>query len=111
MRSWAILLICALLGGCASAPPPPLDNNLLADANFAPPSEPVNAADVFALSDAMRHYLAHGIASQLRQQGRQRGLIEALYQRGQLKLDYDATVTRNAAQAFDALATACRSSS
>jgi Flp pilus assembly protein TadD len=110
MRSWAILLICALLGGCAGTlPPAPLDNNLLADADFAPPSEPVDAADVFALSDAMRHYLAHSIASQLRQQGRQRGLIEALYQRGQLKLDYDATVTRNAAQAFDARSGNCLS--
>ena len=102
MRSWAILLICALLGACASAPPPaPLDASLLADADFAPPSERIAAAEVFAVSDAMRYYLEHGIASQLRQQGRQRGLIDALYQRGQLKLDYEATTTRNAAQAFE----------
>jgi tetratricopeptide (TPR) repeat protein len=104
------LLICALLGGCASAPPPvPLDSRLLADAAFAPSKERIDAADVFALSDAMRNYLRFDIASQLRQQGRQRGLVDALYQRGQLKLDYDAVSTYNAAQAFDARAGNCLS--
>ena len=49
MRSWAILLICALLGACASAPPAPLAKELLADSTFGPPSEPIAAADVFAV--------------------------------------------------------------
>src|SRR5438874_2410176 len=80
MRSWAILLICALLGGCASAPPPaPLSRQLLADSAFEPPSERIDAAEVFALSDAMRHYLRTDIARHLRLEGRQRGLIDALY--------------------------------
>ena len=111
MRSWATLLICALLSACAAAPalPPPAADHLLNDAAFAPPSEPTRAADVFAVSDAMQHYLRFDIASQLRHEGRQRGLVEALYHRDQLKLDYDAAVTRNAAQAFAARSGNCLS--
>jgi tetratricopeptide (TPR) repeat protein len=109
MRSWAALLICALLSSCASAPPTPHPDHLLNDPAFAPTSEHISAADVFAVSDSMRHFLQNDIAKQLRQQGRQRGLVEALYQHSQLKLDYDAAMTRNAAQAFDARAGNCLS--
>jgi hypothetical protein len=104
------LLICALLGGCASAPPPaPLAQQLLADSSFEPPSERIDAGQVLALSDAMSRYLRIDIAAQLRTQGRQRGLVDALYHRNQLKLEYDASMTRNAAQAFDARAGNCLS--
>ena len=41
--------------------------------------------------------------------GSQRGLISALYQRDQLKLQYDVSMTRNASQAFDARAGNCLS--
>ena len=41
--------------------------------------------------------------------GPQQGLIHALYQRDQLKLQYDASMTRNASQAFDARAGNCLS--
>jgi Tfp pilus assembly protein PilF len=49
------------------------------------------------------------VAHQLRSKGRQQGLIDALYKRDQLKLEYDAAVTRNASQAFDARAGNCLS--
>jgi hypothetical protein len=102
------LLLVSLLAGCAStpsAPPPPL----LDDARFAPPSQRISADEVFALTDAMRHYIKHEIGSQLRSKGAQRGLIDALYNRGELKLEYDSAVTRNAAQAFEARTGNCLS--
>jgi Flp pilus assembly protein TadD len=94
--------LCAVLAGCASAPGAPPAGSYFLDARFAPPREPVDAADVFALNDAMRSYLHDDIGPQLRQDGPLRGLVDALYRPGQLKLDYDAAATRNAAQAFDA---------
>ena len=110
MRSWTTL-VCVLLVACASpsqqrvAPP----DFLFKDEIFAAPSERIAAADVFALSDHMQRYLRTEVASQLRQLGSPQGLINALYERDQLQLQYDASMTRNAAQAFDARAGNCLS--
>jgi Flp pilus assembly protein TadD len=94
-------LLCALLCACATTTPPP-PTPYFNDALFGPPPEDVSADDVFALDDAMRRYLRVEIARQLREEGPVRGLIGALNHQGQLKLDYDAARTRNAAQTFAA---------
>ena len=111
MRLWAALLPCLLVGACASGPAerPPAAPSFLADARFAPPSQRVDAADVFALSPEMKRYLEVEIADKLREKGMQKGLIEALYAKGELKLDYDSAMTRNAAQAFAARSGNCLS--
>ena len=108
----AALTWSAVLAGCASAPqapapqPPP---GLFVDAAFDAPVLPIAAGEVFALSPAMRHYLEVGIAAQLRSMGPQRGLVDALHSKAQLRLDYDTDVTRTAAEAFDARAGNCLS--
>ena len=112
MRSLSFLLpIAALVSACAVAPPPAPERPvaLLADRLFAAPTEPISTADVLAMSDEMRRYLAVDIASQLRTKGAQAGLIEALYRRAQLKLDYDAATTKTAAEAFAARSGNCLS--
>ena len=112
LAQFVLLASVALLGACASAPPatpaqPPL--HLFDDQAFAPPSQRIDAAEVFAVSPAMKRYLEVEIASQLRTQGRQRGLVDALHSKAQLRLDYDTDMTRNAAQAFDARSGNCLS--
>ena len=109
MRNWAAL-VCVLLAACASPQPRMRHRNSSSRTTFSPrlPSR-VTAADVFALSDRMKLYLKTEITPQLRLMGPQRGLIHALYQRDQLKLQYDASMTRNASQAFDARAGNCLS--
>jgi tetratricopeptide (TPR) repeat protein len=108
MKHWMTIFLCLALAACASAPPPPAPGHLFADELFAPPARRVDANEVFALSDAMRDYAAQ-MAPLLRQRGMQQGLVDALYKKGELKLDYDAALTRNAAQAFDARAGNCLS--
>lgn len=110
-RLLACLLCCGALalGGCrtlspASAPPP----GLFQDQLFAQPAAPIDTAGIFALSDAMRRYLQQEISSAKGADTR-RALFHALYQRDQLKLEYDAAVTRNAAQTFEARAGNCLS--
>ncbi len=109
--SHAAVALGALLSGCATlwpsdeAPPPVL----MHDALFAPPSKPVRAADVFAVSPEMRGYVRHEIADELHAKGGEKALYDALYSRNQLKLEYDAEITRTASEAFAARTGNCLS--
>lgn len=111
MRAWTAIVVSAVLAACASLPtalpPPPV--SLLEDSLFTPPKEPIRAADVFALSDDMRHFLHQEIGSQLRSLGPSRGLVEALNRKSQIHLEYDTEMTRTASQAFSARAGNCLS--
>jgi len=103
----SILLVCAVLSACAIQPTARLDpDRLFNDAVFKAPSTPVDT-DVFGLSEAMRRFLYSEIGPQLRRKGRLEGLIDALQNRTQLKLEYDSAVTRTAAEAFDLRAGNC----
>lgn len=107
---WAALLLCMALAGCADAPPPPVAGEaLFSDASFAPPTERIAAADVFRLSPEMQAYLDSRVAGEIKAHGEARGLLEALFTDRQLRIDYDAEFTRNAAQAFEARAGNCLS--
>lgn len=106
---WALGLALALaLAGCAATPIRSLDSRFI-DGSFAPPEEAIRAEDIFAVSPAMQRYLETEIATELETKGKQKGLFDALYQRGELTLEYDSTMTRNAAQAFEAKSGNCLS--
>jgi Tfp pilus assembly protein PilF len=111
MKTLATLLIFLLLAGCASAPPaPPTPSHLFSDANFSPATERIGADDLFALNAEMRTYLnSTAFRAQLRAKGTEHGLVDALYQKGELKLEYDAAMTRNAAQTYQARSGNCMS--
>jgi Tfp pilus assembly protein PilF len=111
MRAWWIVGVSLLLQACAATGrvADARDETLFRDALFAAPSERIDPKEVFAVSGPMRRYLRVDIAEQLESKGRQKGLSEALYSTGQLKLQYDAAMTRNAAQAFEARSGNCLS--
>ncbi|QOY96801.1 tetratricopeptide repeat protein [Massilia sp. UMI-21] len=90
-----------MLAGCASVQPPAPPRPPLADARFAPPSEQVGADDLFTLSPEMRSYLnSPAFTRQLRQKGQRQGLVEALYSKSDLRLEYESSRTRTAAQTY-----------
>ena len=106
------LLLCLALAACADAPLPPQASGsppLFADASFAPPSERLSAADVFAVSPEMRAYLDTRVAELADRRGEARGLVESLFTDRRVRVDYDAGFTRTAAQAFAAHAGNCLS--
>ena len=109
MKTWTVLPVALLLAACASTPLPPRVEGLFNDSAFRPASEPIGAGDLFAMSPEMKRYLGTTIAPVARAKGPQQGLFEALYSKGQLKLEYDSAKTRNAAQAFAARSGNCLS--
>src|SRR6185312_9247688 len=98
----ALLVLVLALAGCASAPSQLPPDGILHDALFDKPSQPIRAADVFAVSPEMKAFLASDIARLVRLKGTRRGLFEALHDKAGLSLDYDGAQTRNAAEAFAA---------
>lgn len=106
-----LLALVALLSGCATAPSlaPSEIASLFNDAAFKAPTQPINDREVFGLSDEMRQFLNKEVAEQVRYKGPRWGLVEALYNKRKLILDYDAGITRNAAEAFEARAGNCLS--
>lgn len=109
MKHWTLIIVCTVLTACAGVAPVQRADHLLADELFTLPAQAIRAEDVFALSDAMRDYAGREMHTLLRQRGQQQGLVDALYSKGRLKLEYDAALTRNAAQAFEARAGNCLS--
>lgn len=110
MKHWIVLMCALSLSACSTTPPrivaaPQVFN----DALFAPSAERIDAGDVFAVSDEMRRYVRQEIVPTVRAKGAQRALLDALYAKGQLQLDYDAAITRNAREAFEARAGNCLS--
>ena len=107
MKRLLLLLVCAALSACATQPVAPLrPDQFLNDAAFRPRPAPART-DVFAVSAAMRRFLDVEIGQQLHRMGRLDGFVETVRSGTQLKLKYDSTATRTAAEAFDLRAGNC----
>ena len=100
--TWIGLILSLSLGGCASAPRVESSRpaQLFHDELFKPPAKAQDPAAIFALSPAMEEYLAFDIARHSRNKGSRQGLLDALYNKSLLQLEYDDSMTRDAAQAF-----------
>jgi Flp pilus assembly protein TadD len=109
MHYCAALLVSLLLGACAGPPVAPPDDRLFHDRLFLAPKVRISADDVFAVSDSMRQFVRTELTGPGRTQHPQQALVNALRDKGQLRLEYDSALTRNAAQAFDARAGNCLS--
>lgn len=109
MLRWTPLLLLLVLSACAVAPSQPSAHPYFADELFDPPSAPIDPAAVFAVSDEMQRYLDTEVVNQMGAKGRQRALAQALGDDADLRLDYDSTYTRNAAEAFAARSGNCLS--
>jgi len=111
-HAYLVCLVFCLGSGliaCSTAPVIQHPNNLFHDELFPPATVRINADDVLAISDEMKHYLRNDIAKQLKSMGLQSGLFDALYRKGQLRLEYDAELTRTAAETFTARSGNCLS--
>ncbi len=106
MNALLLLLLSVLLGGCAITPPMPPATALFHDELFVAASAPIDPGAALEMSPAMRGYLATKFGNRTQRADRRRQLIDALYH-GDLKLEYDAAMTRTASQAFEARSGNC----
>lgn len=95
-----ILFGCLWLSACSTLPTAGPVDPPWRDALFQRPAVMPSASAVFALDEPMREYLARHIRPQVQAKGARRALIDALYTQGELRLEYDSAVTRNAREAF-----------
>jgi tetratricopeptide (TPR) repeat protein len=109
MRRFVLLLSILALAGCTSVPDIKVAPDLLNDALFAPPTLRIDERDALAMSPEMIKYLHNEMTERLHSRGRRQALLDALYDRGQLKLEYDSAMTRNASEAFAARSGNCLS--
>jgi Tfp pilus assembly protein PilF len=100
----ALAVVPALLAGCAAttAPLGPAAPDMFDDAHFAAAADPIDPAEVMRLTPEMKAYLYEQIMPLARIKGPRQALTESLYNRSKLQLEYDASSTRTAAQAFEA---------
>ena len=115
MRRFAGLALCMWLGACATAPVPTTKSppDLFQDQLFGAPTERVTADDLFAMSDEMKRFIETDVAPEVHTKGHRQALFDSLYIKGgmqpRLRLTYDGTATRNAADTFAAHAGNCLS--
>lgn len=93
-------LLCTVLAACAGTPAAPPPPDLFNDASFRAPAVPVDAHQALAPSEAMRQYVRSDLARAARSMNPRRALATTLYDKAGLRLEYEASMTRTAAQAF-----------
>ncbi|EHR70273.1 hypothetical protein BurJ1DRAFT_1403 [Burkholderiales bacterium JOSHI_001] len=101
LAPWLLAWLLCLLAGCAApGPGAALPPGLLADEQFKAPAEAPDASDLFTMSESMRDFLRQKVQHPARRKGEAQALLDALNAGGRMRLDYDASRTRTAAQAF-----------
>jgi hypothetical protein len=111
MKQFLVFALLLLLADCTTAPTTvqTSTDSLFNDSLFAPPSEHIGPENVFDLSEGMKDYLSSEIGSRSRMTDKQHALVEALYSKAKLKIEYDSTMTRNASEAFETRSGNCLS--
>lgn len=107
----AILCMVTLLGACNTPPKSTvaLPEQLFRDHQFKASTEPIRVDQLFEVSEEMRQFIRSQVVPEIKRKSAQRALFDALYQQGHLRLRYDDSLTRNAAETFSANAGNCLS--
>lgn len=112
MKLLSTLIFAALLAGCANTPLAPLptpERALFADSAFVKPDNILTPAQIVELTPEMKRFIFKTRQERKVNANMHETLVEALAQRGQLRLEYDSEMTRTASEAFDARSGNCLS--
>ena len=103
------VLLALWLGACTTVTAPPDATAVLHDELFPQATVPIDAGQLFALSPAMRIFLQQRLDHPGRPARSLEALVQALSQEDALRLRYESSRTRTAAEAFDEHAGNCLS--
>lgn len=102
-------LFTSALTACAAAPQIQIPADLFQDQHFSAPTETIDASEIFRANTAMKQFIANEIQTQSKSISQQRSLFNSLYNKAQLKLEYESSITRTAAETFDSRSGNCLS--
>lgn len=110
LRVFALTASASLLFACASPSSiVQVPQHLFHDETFVAPKTQPDAESIFSVTPEMKQFIAKEIVQQIRTSSHQRALFNALYSKAELKLEYDSSYTRNAAETFSARSGNCLS--
>lgn len=107
--SCLMLTVVLALNACSTTPVISAQPQLFHDELFSAPTSLVNSDNIFKADAAIRQFITNEIATQLKTNSHQRALFNALYNKAQLRLEYDSSMTRTASEAFAARSGNCLS--
>ncbi|MBR7777299.1 tetratricopeptide repeat protein [Undibacterium rugosum] len=103
------LALLILLSACSSVRPPVLGSELFQDQWYGPRPALISAEQVLATSPAMEQFLEQEVLPRSKKTELRLALFQAISQNNRISLEYDASLTRNATQAFEAKTGNCLS--
>jgi Tfp pilus assembly protein PilF len=109
MKIGTIILFVCYLCGCASPQKTQIIANVFHDSEFQAPAKPIETEAILATSKEMEEFLQREVRKPNRNTDIKLDLFHAISKKGQISLEYDAELTRNASEAFDAKAGNCLS--
>lgn len=105
MKALLNAVVAVALSACAVVPMSEVPRHLFADARFRPAAVAVTADDLFDLTEPMRQFADTEVRYAIARSGTYFGMFNTLKE--QLRLDYDASGSRPAAQTFEMRAGNC----
>ena len=99
-RALAYLFALCTLCACTTSPIDLKREGILHDDLFSQPSKPIDANEIFALSNEMQAFLQSDLRKDVLNKGLKQGLYEALGRRSQMRIEYDAAYTKTASETF-----------
>jgi Flp pilus assembly protein TadD len=106
---FVLSLFASTLTACAATPQIQIAADLFHDQHFSASTEVIDASEIFRANMAMKQFIADEIQRQSKSASQQRSLFNALHSKAKLKLEYESSITRTAAETFDSRSGNCLS--
>lgn len=100
MKAWILLCIICLTSGCETTAPVNVSKSFHDDL-FNPPEKSIHVEEILDVSNEMQDFLSNQVRYYIRRgNDPKRALFNAITKSGKISIEYDAEMTKNAAETF-----------